>query len=80
MTRSNVLRVTPDGQIRELMIQQLEARRMPLAPETIDDASRVILLEWLKLGAPAIEPQACEQKTGVDIDDAGTLDDADAPE
>ena len=60
VTRSNIVRVTSDGQIRELMIQQLETRRMPLAPVTIDDGSRTILLEWLKDGAvPLSEPRSC---------------------
>ena len=60
VTRSNIVRTTPDGQIRELMIQQLETRRMPLAPETIDEGSRTILLEWLTDGAvPLSEPRSC---------------------
>jgi len=60
VTRSNIVRMTPDGQIRELMIAQLEARRMPLTPETIEEGDRTILLEWLADGASALtEPRSC---------------------
>ena len=68
VTRSNILRVGPDGEVRELMIAQLEARRMPLAPETITDESRATLLAWLRAGAPAEDPPSasCEEADGGD--------------
>ena len=72
VTRSNVVRATPDGQIRELMIQQIEAGRMPLTPVTIDDGSRAILLEWLKDGATALpEPRTCADETADSAVSAG---------
>jgi hypothetical protein len=61
VTRSNIVRVSPDGEIRELMIQQLEAGRMPLSPVTIDYDSRLTLLDWLQAGAPAEERQSCDE-------------------
>lgn len=78
VTRSNIVRVGVDGEIRQLMIQQLDARRMPLAPETIDEDARTILLDWLKAGAPATSPQTCsnlEDASGEDAsEDAATED------
>jgi hypothetical protein len=82
VTRSNIVRVGPDGQIRELMIAQLEARRMPLFPETIDEGSRTILLAWLHAGAPAIEPRECEllpSEGGTDVEDVEADAGPDAP-
>jgi mono/diheme cytochrome c family protein len=60
VTRSNIVRIGPDGEIRLLMIQQLETKRMPLVPETIEDDARATLLEWLHAGAPAASPSSCE--------------------
>ncbi len=63
VTRSNVVRSTADGQIRELMIQQIEAGRMPLNPVTIEAGDRAILLEWLRDGAIALdEPRSCAEE------------------
>jgi hypothetical protein len=59
VNRSDIVRIGPSGQIRVLMIEQLEARRMPLSPETIDDDSRAVLLDWLRAGAPAVPPTSC---------------------
>jgi hypothetical protein len=60
VTRSNIVRRGVGGrEVRELMIEEVEARRMPLAPVTIDDASRATLLEWLKAGSPAVVAQQC---------------------
>jgi hypothetical protein len=58
--RSDVVARTYQGTIvRELMIEQLEAHRMPLAPVTIDPADREALLEWLHAGAPAVSARSC---------------------
>lgn len=74
VTRSNIVRVGPDGEIRRLMIEQLEVGRMPLAPVTIDYNSREILLDWLHAGAPAEPRQSCEEDpsrdAGADTPDA----------
>lgn len=53
LTRANVLSTYGGSVVRELMIEQLEARRMPLAPVTIEDDDRATLLAWLHAGAPA---------------------------
>jgi len=59
VTRSDVLSLARDGEIRQRMIEQVEARRMPLPPVTITEGDRAILLEWLQLGAPAVESTTC---------------------
>lgn len=51
-TRSGVV-------VRELMIQQLDAWRMPLTPVTMSSVDREVLLEWLRAGAPATTPRDC---------------------
>lgn len=62
--RSDVLAVRRD------MIEQLEARRMPLTPVPIDPDDRQLLLDWLKQGAPAVSPRRCElSDAGGDADD-----------
>jgi hypothetical protein len=82
VTRSNIVRSTPDGQIRELMIEQLQVRRMPLSPETIEPEQRETLLAWLRAGAPAVAPTACEtvdaatDALDVEADDATAQADA----
>lgn len=71
VTRSNIVGTAADGrQLRELMIEQLEAKRMPLPPVTIEDDRRAVLLDWLRAGAPAIAAQECS--------DAGAPADASA--
>ncbi|HVH42756.1 MAG TPA: hypothetical protein VM925_10445 [Labilithrix sp.] len=62
--RSDIVRVTPDGEVRALMIEQMEVGRMPLSPETIDYNSRETLLDWLHAGAPAESPHSCEDADG----------------
>jgi hypothetical protein len=59
-TRWDIVRVGRDGEIRQLMIEQIEAGRMPLTPVTIDYSSRETLLDWLHAGAPAESPKTCE--------------------
>lgn len=84
VNRSDILDSRSGRIIRELMIEQLEVRRMPLAPVKISDESRTILLEWLRAGAPAVSPQTCPEPSsskdaGVDADasdDAETGSDA----
>ena len=61
------MRVSRDGEIRKLMIDQIEVGRMPLSPVTIDYDSRETLVDWLQAGAPAVAPQSC-------ADDAGPTD------
>lgn len=77
VTRSDIVRRTSDGEIRELMIEQLTARRMPLSPETIDEASRATLLAWLEDGAPADPAHDC---VVVDAGDAGQKREAAVPD
>lgn len=74
---SDVL-VTRSGSIvRDLMIAQLEAQRMPLAPVTIADDQRAVLLDWLHAGAPATTTTSCIDRDAGDAeagDDAGDAD------
>ncbi len=77
VTRSNILRVGPDGEIRKLMIEQIEAGYMPLSPVKIDYDSRETLLSWLSAGAPAEAPHACDAKADAAVD-AGTRGPRDA--
>lgn len=74
VTRSDIVRVGRDGEIRQLMIEQLEVGRMPLAPTTIDYDSRELLLDWLHAGAPAEPRRSCEEDpprdAGADATDA----------
>jgi len=79
VTYTNIVRVTPDGQIRQLMIQQLEARRMPLAPVTIPPAARETLLAWLRAGAPAALPSSCAIEEDAKAPDADARADAEEP-
>ncbi len=77
INRSDILAMRDMSVIRDLMVQQLEAGRMPLRPVTIDDASKAALLEWLKAGAPAVAPQSCEDAgvdAGPDVADAALSD------
>lgn len=57
--RSDIVRQTDDGEVRLLMIDQLEVGRMPLWPTTIEYNAREALLDWLHAGAPAEAPHAC---------------------
>ena len=70
VTRTNIVRVGPDGEIRDLMIQQIEVGRMPLSPVTIDYNSREILLDWLHAGAPAEPSHSCDDEAAPE--DAGS--------
>lgn len=64
VTHADIVRVGPDGEIRQLMIEQIEAGRMPLSPVTIDYDSRETLTDWLAAGAPAEPPHACDADAG----------------
>lgn len=59
VTRTDILAVREDTGVRENMIAQVEAGRMPVAPVTISDGDRAILLDWLREGAPAAPAQDC---------------------
>jgi hypothetical protein len=48
--------------VREDMIEQLDAGRMPLEPVTISDEDRATLLDWLARGAPRVAPQECSSR------------------
>jgi hypothetical protein len=79
--RSDVLGLRAGAVVRDLMIQQLDARRMPLTPVTIEPAAREVLLGWLRAGAPAVTPRACDGEVvdgGTDADptDASTTTDS----
>jgi hypothetical protein len=61
--------------VRELMIQELTAGRMPLAPVTISDEDKATLLGWLNGGAPAEHQDHCDDDAGLDAGaDADTED------
>jgi hypothetical protein len=62
--RSDVLASREGTVVRELMIQQLEAGRMPLTPVTMEAEAREVLLEWLRAGAPPVTPRQCEPSDG----------------
>lgn len=57
--------------VREDAIEQLAARRMPLAPITIDDQDRDVLLAWLRAGTPAVPSQTCASLTEAGEGDGG---------
>jgi hypothetical protein len=58
--RSDVVaRVYQGSIVRELMIAELEAGRMPLRPVTIEPEPREALLGWLRAGAPAVSARSC---------------------
>jgi hypothetical protein len=58
--RSDILAMRGGSAVRELMIPQLESKRMPLTPVTIDPEAREVLLDWLRAGAPAVAPNKCD--------------------
>lgn len=60
--RSDVFALYGDIEIRELMVAELGARRMPLAPVTIENGDRETLLVWLENGAPAAAPSTCAEE------------------
>ena len=86
VNRSDILTLREGRPIREIMIEQIEFEKMPLAPVTMTSQQRAILVKWLRDGAPAVEAQAClptedgGSDSGVDSgfdagqeeDDAGT--------
>lgn len=81
--RSDVLATYGGVAIRELMVEQLGAGRMPLAPVTMDSTDRETLLAWLQAGAPAVTATACidsgaesDAGDGSDSSDAGDAQDA----
>lgn len=59
LDRGDILAVRGDATVRESMIEQVEAKRMPAVPVTMSDADRAILLEWLKGGAADVPPREC---------------------
>lgn len=59
VTRTDILTMRSGGIARDLMIAQLVAKRMPLAPVTIEDEQRATLLAWLQDGAVAVTSQSC---------------------
>jgi uncharacterized membrane protein len=66
--------------IRELALEEVSARRMPLEPITIGEEDRAVLLDWLRAGAPPVPAQTCSSSldAGVsDTSDAGLLGDVD---
>lgn len=77
VTRTDILTTRPGGIARDLMIAQLQAKRMPLPPVTIDDDQRATLLAWLQEGALPVTSQACLD-AGADAADDAPDDAADA--
>lgn len=61
--------------VRELMIEEVTAGRMPLTPVTIADDDKATLLTWLDAGAPA-EPDASCAAVLADGGDAAVGGDA----
>jgi hypothetical protein len=59
VNRSDVLVVRSGVVVGKLMIEQLEAGRMPLSPVTIEEGQKATLLAWLRQGGPAVPPQSC---------------------
>lgn len=56
--------------VRELMIEMVEAGRMPLSPVTISDDDKATLLAWLHAGAPIDHHETCEVDAGSVASDA----------
>jgi hypothetical protein len=75
VNRSDIVALHDGTEVRAMMIAELEAKRMPLAPVTIEDSDRDVLLEWLRLGAPAVSAQTCADGG---TEDAGEPEDAQA--
>lgn len=75
VNRSDLFALRSGSVVRDLMIEEVEAGRMPLAPVTITAADRKTLLDWLKAGAPSVSPRSCEPAgptdAGSDADAAG---------
>lgn len=65
--------------IRELAVEEVSARRMPLTPITIGEEERAVLLAWLRAGAPPVPAQSCSSLDAAarDVGDAGLLGDVD---
>ena len=80
VTRTDILTMRSGGIARDLMIAQLVAKRMPLAPVTIEDEQRATLLAWLQDGAVAVTSQSCLDAGADAADDApaDAIDAADA--
>ncbi len=81
--RSDVLAMRAGVLVRELMIQQLEAGRMPLRPVSIELEQREVLLDWLRSGAPAVVPTQCGEAPAdggadTEIPDSATTSQTDA--
>ena len=65
-----------DGQIiRDDMIADLEAGRMPLPPVTITASDKATLLGWLKDGTPSVAATSCSDSDAGDAGDAGAAPD-----
>lgn len=83
VTLTDVRTMRSGGVVRDLMIAQLMAHRMPLAPVTIDDSQRATLLAWLQSGAPAVTARTCDgtADAAADVADGDAMDaEADALE
>lgn len=60
--RSDLFATYGEVEIRELMVEEITTRRMPLAPVTIENGDRETLLVWLENGAPAAAPSTCAEE------------------
>lgn len=60
--RSDLFATYGEVEIRDLMVEEITARRMPLAPVTIETSDRETLLVWLENGAPAAAPSNCAEE------------------
>jgi hypothetical protein len=66
INRSDVVDNVYGGEVvRELMIENVTAGRMPQQPVTISDEDKATLLDWLNAGAPIDHQENC------DVGDAG---------
>ena len=59
LDRGDILATRNESTVREAMIAQVEAKRMPAVPVTMSDADRATLLDWLNAGAPDVPPREC---------------------
>jgi hypothetical protein len=81
LTRADMFKIYQGRVIRALVVEQLNTRRMPVEPVTMNDTQRQELLDWVNAGAYAVAAQVCAEPAGdagPEGGDAGSLTDADA--
>lgn len=68
VTLSDIVATRSGSVVRDLMIEQLAAGRMPLTPVTLDPVEREVLLAWLRAGAQPGPRQSCDDAGASDAD------------